>query len=65
MRSRWLIAAGAFLIVGGAMSTRMSAAIIGAALLALYSGLALIMRSMGSEMPYLTDLLPSGWRAGL
>jgi hypothetical protein len=47
------------------MSVGTNAATIGVTLLLLYWGLAIVMRSMGSDMPYPTDYLPSGWRAWL
>ena len=47
------------------MSARMYATVAGATLLAMYWGFAILMRSMGSDLPYPTDFLPSGWRGGL
>jgi hypothetical protein len=47
------------------MSGRTSVLVIGLALVGLYWGFAAVMRSMGSEMPYPTDFLPSSWRAKL
>jgi hypothetical protein len=44
------------------MSVGMNSTVIGAALLGLYYGLAMVMHSLGSDIPYPTDLLPSGWR---
>jgi hypothetical protein len=47
------------------MSGRMNAATIGVTFLILYWGLAVLMRSLGSDMPYPTDYLPSSWRGWL
>ena len=47
------------------MSGGMYATVAGATLLALYWGFAIVMRSMGSDVPYPTDFLPSGWRGWL
>ncbi|GEM_PF-6063330 len=47
------------------MSGRITVVAFGAALLLLYWGFAILMRAMGSDIPYPTDLLPPSWRKWL
>ena len=44
------------------MSGRTMVVAIGTALLFLYWGFAILMRGMGADIPYPTDLLPPSWR---
>ena len=54
-----------FHLQGKQMTGRTSIVLIGLAVLALYWGFAAVMRSMGSDMPYPTDFLPSSWQLKL